>query len=327
MKRNLALSLAFLFLAACAGKILQYERSAEILKVEEFDKKVKIKEEVEPPPSPVVKEDSKAAKAPAKQVKKRKHVGPRKPELEDSAGFDGRRPIVDPFRIGEKVTLNITYFNIVAGTIDLEVKPLVHVNGVKSYHFEVTGKSNSFFSRIYAVDDKATTYMSYEDMIPSTLQVSLKETGQLAETRTLFDWKNKRASYWQKRITKEKGERSKQIDWELLPYSQNIFSALFYLRTFELKVGKKLALRVADEGKNIVFTGEVIRQEKIETPMGVLDTLVMKPEVTVDGIFKPVGEVLVWLTNDDRKFIVQLKSKIKIGSVIAKLKSIEKGRE
>lgn len=328
-----------ILLSACAGRVLQYDRSDEILKNEEFENKVEIKQ-VEPPPEPVIKEEPKAeeAAAPGKKPKAKpappkpkkeakKPMGPRQPTLEDSVGFEGRRPKADPFRVGEKVTLNISYFNIVAGTIDIEVKPFVEVNGQKAYHFEITGKSNSFFSKIYAVDDKAVTYLSYDEMVPLNLQISIKESKQLAETRTLFDWKTMKASYWQKQVTKEKGERSKKLDWDLVPFAQNVISAAYYMRVFTYEPGKNLAFRVADEGKNITFKGEVLRREKLETEIGTLDTIVMRPIVTVDGIFKPVGDIMVWLTDDDRKFIVRIESKIKIGTVVGKLKALEKGRD
>lgn len=334
--RHFIIGAGLLLLAACAGKVLQVDRSDEVLKTEEFDKKVVIEEApAEPPPEPVIKEEpvkkGKAAApkpAPKKVAKKgKKAMGPRQPEIEDSVGFDGRRPIVDPFRVGEKMSFDISYFRVTAGTLDLETKPFATVNGQKAYHFELTGKSNSFFSKVYAVDDKAVTYLSYDELVPLNLQISIKESKQLAETRTYFDWKAMRASYWQKKITQEKGERSKKIDWDLLPYSQNVISAAYYMRVFQYSLGKTLAFRVADEGKNIVFKGEVIRKERIETPVGEFDTIVLKPQLTVDGIFKPVGEILIWLTDDDRKFLVRLESKIKIGTVVAKLRSLDKGRD
>lgn len=338
--RAFALVFSLLLIVACAGRVLQYDRSEEILKNDEFEEKVDIKEApVEPPPQPVVKEEAEVKAEPVKPKKGKaarpkpskkevkKVVGPRQPEIEDSVGFEGRRPLVDPFRVGEKVTLNISYFNIVAGTLDIEVKPFVEVNGRKAYHFEVTGRSNSFFSKIYAVEDKAITYLAYDDLTPLNLQISIKESKQLAETRTYFDWKSMKASYWQKQVTKEKGERSKKLDWDLLPYAQNVISAAYYMRVFKYEPGKNLAFRVADEGKNITFKGEVLRREKLETDIGTFDTIVVKPIVTVDGIFKPVGDIMVWLTDDDRKLIVRIESKIKIGTVVGKLKALEKGRD
>lgn len=346
--RSLRITLSLFFLGTltyCAGRILQHDKAEEALRVEEFEQKMEVKEEavvpVEPPPAPVVKEVPPQPEPKAKKKKKKetpavekakpaeppKKKGPRQPEMEDKEGFEGRRPIQDPYRPGEKVVFDITYFSVNAGTLTMEVKPFVTVNGQKAYHFEASGRTNSFFSRVYEVDDRVTTYLSYDELIPYSLQVSIKESGQLAEARTFFDWKTMKASYWQKRITKEKGERSKKIEWDLLPFSQNVISAPYYLRAFKMEPGKKLAFRVADEGKNIVFTGEVLRREKLKTPIGELDTVVIRPQVTADGEFKPIGEILIWLTDDDRKFLVRLESKIKIGTIVAKLKSLDKGQE
>ena len=45
-----------------------------------------------------------------------------------------------PFKVGEKVTLELSYFNMPAGKLILETKPFVEVNGNKSYTFYVAVK-------------------------------------------------------------------------------------------------------------------------------------------------------------------------------------------
>ena len=207
------------------------------------------------------------------------------------------------------------------------MKPFVEVNGEKAYDFEVHALSNSFFARIYSVDDRAITYVSYKDLIPFNLAITLTESKQLAETRTLFDWDKLEAHYWKKRVTKEHGEEEEKKDWAIKAFSQNVISAAYYLRTFKMEVGKKLAIRVVDEGKNIVFTGEVLRREEIETEAGKFKTIVIRPQLEVDGVFTQVGEMLVWLTDDDRKFMVRAETKIRIGSLVAKAKEIVPGGE
>lgn len=327
-----------IFMAACAHKeILQYEHPEVLKKVEEYDKKMEVKElpvaessapsaaESEPIEAPAPKKIEKKKKKKKKSKKMEVDSSVHQPDIEDSEGFVGRRPVAEPFRVGEKIVLSLSYFNIVAGTLTIEVKPFVEVNGEKAYHFEANAKSNSFFSRIYAVDDTAVTYVSYNDWIPFNLAITLKESKQLAEARTLFDWEGLMAHYWKKRVTKEHGEEESKVDWAIKPFSQNVISAAFYLRTFSFKVGKTLAMRVVDEGKNIVFTGEVIRKEVLETEAGKFRTIVIRPKLEVDGVFAPVGEILIWLTDDDRKFMVRAESKIRIGALVAKVKEIIPG--
>ncbi|MCB0407858.1 MAG: DUF3108 domain-containing protein [Bdellovibrionales bacterium] len=251
----------------------------------------------------------------------------KEPDYEDSENFIGRRPVKDPFRVGEKIRLSMTYFNITAGYMDLMVKPFVEVNGEKAYHFEVDIQSNSFFSRIYTVDDKATTYMNYENLLPYNLDIKVRESKQVKEIRSVIDNKTLKGSYWEKKATKEKGEKERRVQWDIKPFSQNVISAVYYLRNFTLTPGKKLQFRVADDGKNYMFKGEVLRREKLDTEIGELNTVVVKPEISLQGAFKPVGDILIWLTDDDRKFVVRIESKIKIGTIVAKLKSLERGIE
>lgn len=249
----------------------------------------------------------------------------RQPTLEDSEGFSGRRPIVDPFRVGEKVTLDASYFAVSAGDISFSVQPFVAVDGRKSYHFSGEAQSTSVFAMFYAVADAFETFVDFETMVPYSYAVHVKETKQLRESRCIFDWQKLEATFWDKRITKERGIKNEKDVWSILPYSQNVFTALYYLRTFKLTVGKKISYRVAHEKENLVLTAEVLRKEHISTPAGEFDTVVTKPSIELNGVFKPVGDIFIWLTDDDRKLLVRVESKLKIGKVVAVAKKIEYG--
>lgn len=341
---------SILFLVSCSSKILHVDNSEKLLKIEGYEKTIKIKDTTQPPePEKSIeitsivktedkkeeKKDKEEEKKAVEQVKvkkketsqriakeKPKKIHRKLPSLEDAEGFDGRRPIVDPFRPGEKVTLKLSYFNVVAGEMTIEVLPFKEVNGKKSYHFKVSGKSNSFFSNIYAVDDEAETYLDYETMLPYNMATDVKETKQLRTVRSYFDWKKMKAFYWEKKITKKHGVEEKNYEYDILPYAQNIFSAAFYLRTFTLTPGKVVKFRMADDKKNMVVKGHVLRRETIKTDLGEIKTIVVKPELAIDGIFKPMGEVYFWLTDDDRKFIVRIESAIRIGTIVGSLKEI-----
>lgn len=331
----------------CASKVLEVKNVKEIETNEDYDKRLKVKElPIEPSvvesatlaaatatmsadvsvkgaKKPEIKKKAKALPPP--EAKKESKVKPHVPPMEDSEGFSGRRPLVDPFRVGEKTTLALSYFNMTAGILDLEVLPFVEVNGEKAYSFKVSARTNGIFSRFYSVDDFATTYISYENLIPLNFEISVKESKQVANIRSIFDWKKLKGYYWEKRVTQDKGEKSKNIEWDIKPFSQNVVSAVYYLRNFTLTPGKKLAFSVADEGKNIVFKGEVLRREEITTDIGKVKTVVVRPQFEVDGVFKQTGEILMWMTDDDRKFLVRIESKIKIGTIVGKIKALEPG--
>lgn len=250
----------------------------------------------------------------------------REPDLEDLEGFSGRRPLIDPFRVGEEVVHDVHYFKVSAGELFLRVEPFVEVNGKKAYTFTTEIKSSSMFSTFYSAQDKSVTYVDYFDLVPHVFTLSVQETGQLKDAKGLIDIQKNMATYWEKKFTKKSGQEEKKLEWEVLPFSQNVYSAAYYMRLFKWEVGKEYAFRVADQGENLVFRGKALRKEKLETDIGEFDTIVVKPEITVKGVFRPIGDIFFWLSDDDRKFILRIESNIKIGTIVSEVIRLNKGQ-
>lgn len=281
-----------------------------------------------PPATPkatVPPSTSKVAVA-GKTVKEETTSVKRQPELEDSEGFVGRRPAVDPFRVGEMVVHDVNYFKVSAGELRMKVEPFSTVNGRKSYSFAVEIKSKSLFDTFYSVDDRLETFVDYEDLLPRAFQLHVKESGQLREAKMVFDVNKWTATFWEKKVTKKDGEEEKKFTWDIQPYAQNVYSAIFYLRNFTWNVGKEVAFRVANDKDNMVFSAKAIRKEILKTKAGTFNTIVLKPNITLKGKFKPIGDNYVWITDDSRKYIVRIESKIKIGTLVSEVVEIKPGR-
>jgi Protein of unknown function (DUF3108) len=302
---------------------------------EEYEKVVKVDAiPVNPPPEAPAEIKVKTKKKKTKKLKAEPKVetkvedvinGKRQPEIEDAEGFVGRRPVVDPFRENEKVVLSVNYFNVVAGDLAIEVQPSKMVNEKKAYHFSMNVKTSKMFSLFYAVDDTAETYVDYDSLAPMTYTLEGRESAQRKEVRCFFDWQKREATFWEKVIKKDDGEKKRKVVWAIDPFTQNVISALYYLRTFQLTPKKQLQFRVSDDGKNYIFHGDVLRREKLQTDIGEFNTVVVQPTFQLEGQFKPTGDIFMWFTDDDRKLPVRIEAKIKIGTLVAKLKSIQKG--
>ena len=343
-------------LASCAGRSPKLDGDAKQLgSIKEYEEKVAVKPlpeaEQKAPPTPeesvkslnqpklgleptakvevkgkhrkkkIVEAAPEPEENPAVEPESPKHL----PETEDPAGFVGRRPVVDPFRVGEKITLMMTYFGVSAGDATLEVHPFAEVNGRKAYHFYSKMVSSAVFSMFYKVDDFCESFLDYEQLVPLNFTLSATETKQIKEVRQFFDWKNSKADYWERRVTKDNGVEEKNRSWDLTPFSQNIYTAVQYIRNFQLEDGKTYIYHVSDDGRTWDVKATVLRREILKTDLGNFKTIVIHPEVYTEGILKPLGEVLFWYTDDDRKFLVKFESKIKIGKVIGYLKGMEKG--
>lgn len=251
----------------------------------------------------------------------------REPLHESSVGFSpgSRRPEKDPFRVGEKVVMSVRYFRAQAGELTLEVKPMVEVNGRKSYRWYSGLRTTGLFSRFYSIEDWAETLVDFETLIPSVYTLQVKESAQLKNGKGYFNSNNLKAVYAEKKYTEKKGHEEKHQEWQIAPYSQNVFSAAFYMRIFNYEVGKEYKFYVSDDEKNLMFKGKALRREKVSTDAGVFETIVVKPEFELNGVFKPVGDIFFWLTDDDRKLIVRIESEIKIGTLVMEAIRVERG--
>ncbi len=300
----------------------------EIKPVEKSEAKMSVQKEKEKSPTKEKQEKVKPdKKSPRKKGKSQIEVKPvikskakvdkqvRLPELEDSEGFVGRRPVVDPYEPGEVTELELSYLGMTAGTLVFETLPFVEVNGKKAYHFSIKMKSSDGFSMFYRINNDAETFLDFDSLRPFSHEVHIKESKQVKETRSFFDWDTLQGKYWEKKVTR-KGERKKHKQWDLVPYSQNLISGLFYIRTFTLTEGKTITFNVADAGKQNLIKGTVVGKETISIPAGEFKTSVMKIQYEVDGTFKQIGDVFLYFTDDDNKRLVKVRAKIKIGSIV-----------
>jgi hypothetical protein len=332
-------------LLSCSS-IMSYDRSEHLKNIDEFDQQVNIVNAdhpavTAPKPAPAPAETEKPVEAKPKKIKK-KHkktkaedliqpvVGPvvptrKQPDLESDVGFVGRRPEKDPFRVGEMLRYDVTYLGMTAGSLILEVKPYAEVNGHKSYEYDMSAQTRSLFSSIYALEDKVINLIDFETLIPSVFTLHVKESSQLKEARALFDRTKGIATYWEKKVTKSDGEKEKKLQWEIPDYSQNVFSAIFYMRTFHWDIGTENAFRVADDGQNLIFKATALRKEKLKTDIGEFNTIVVKPEVHLRGVAKPMGDIFVWLSDDDRKYVLRMEGKIKIGTLNIEVVELKPG--
>jgi hypothetical protein len=356
---NFFLGATLVFLSSCTARFLKHQKEGEVQRIEEFSSRVVI-EETPDQTAPSERtsnarlglEEEQLTKASASKVIRERRQGRRagqpprsskktvkgaatsevwvrQPELEGTEGFapGERRPRVDPFRPGERVIHEVSYFAMIAGELALEVRPFVRVNQRKHYQFYIGVKSSPFFSRFYRVDDYVLSYLDFERMIPSVYTLHVKESGQIREARFLYDHQSQKISFWERKVTKKSDVEERKIEWEALPFSQDVFSGIFYLRVFPWKVGDERAFRVAHDNENLIFRGKALRREKIVTPAGDFFTIVIQPSIELEGIFKPMGDILIWLSDDNRKYILKIESKIRIGTLRTQVVSIEPGSE
>lgn len=280
--------------------------------------------EVQPSPEPSPKPKKEKKKKAKKHSRSEPNVSPSGSPESDFA-WPKRRPEKDPIWVGEEHVFEISYFGMAAGDFTLGVMPYKEIGKRKVYHIRGTAVSSKVFSLFYRLNDMVETFIDFDGFFAHRFHVVLDETKQARDSLELYDSEKAQTFYWNRWNHKEHGYTESK-EWQgISPFSQDSLSALYYLRSIPLTVGSVVTFPVVSEGKSWEAVVTVVRRETMDTPLGKKECLVLKPETKYQGILQKRGDSFLWLTDDDRRFVVRLEAKVRIGTVVAKVKRIVLG--
>jgi len=206
-----------------------------------------------------------------------------------------------PFDTGEKLTFDVRFGAIKVGTGRMEVVGMQDVRGREAWHTRFTVKGGIPF---YKVNDRM------ESWIDTRTFESLQFLQDLQEGRR--DKERFYEIYPDLATYSEKGE-VEHAPSVADPLDDAAF--LYFVRTIPLEVGKTYEFnRYFRPDRNPVQI-RVLRKETIKVPAGSYQTIVIQPIIKSKGIFSEKGHAEMWLTDDSRRLLVQMKSNLSIGSL------------
>jgi hypothetical protein len=221
-----------------------------------------------------------------------------------------------PFNPGEKLTFALKWAFIPAGEAVLEVLPIEIVNGIESYHFLLTAKSNAFIDPFYKVRDRIDAYTDIKMTRSILYKKDQLEGNTHRDIVVQYNWKKYKAQY------SNFNEEREPID--LLPGSFDPLSAFYYSRLFDLKEDLIIERPITDGKKCVIGKLTVIKRETIKLESGTYDTYLIEPEVKhIGGVFDKSknAKIQLWVTADHRRMPVKIKSKVIVGSFTGELVS------
>ena len=223
-----------------------------------------------------------------------------------------------PFQPGEKMHFVLKYGAISAGAATLEVHEMDEIQGVEAYHFVMTARSNSFIDLFFKVRDRIDSYADAKMNHSLYYKKDQKEGKTRRNIKVDFDWEKNESTYV------NFDTEPKVIS--LLPGTFDPLSVFYYSRLLDFENVGELEHPVTDGEKNLMGIMRVIGKETIYVPAGTFETLVLEPDLqNMEGVFskKPRAKIKLWVTNDARRLLVQMKSKALVGSFVAELIAVE----
>ncbi|HET6761252.1 MAG TPA: DUF3108 domain-containing protein [Gemmatimonadaceae bacterium] len=214
-----------------------------------------------------------------------------------------------PFGVGERMVYDVRFGSLKGGRAHMEVVGLDNLRGRPAWHTAFWVQGGNF---LYRVNDVYESWMDAETLSSLRFVQELEEGGKDTERR--YEIYPERAVFVQtsKKPSKEEKSVSQPLDDG---------SFLYFIRTIPLVVGQTYDFhRYFRPDRNPVRI-RVLRKERIRVPAGTFNAIVLQPVIKTKGIFSENGHAEVWLSDDDRRIMLQLKSKLSFGSLNLFLKS------
>ena len=212
-----------------------------------------------------------------------------------------------PWKIGEYFQFSIDWSGLNGGNALMQVQNMQTVDGHRAWRIVTKAESNSFVSKFYKVRDRAESYIDAESLFTRRFEKHLREGSYRKDLSVRFDQAGRKAIY-------EGG-----VTFDVPSRVHDVLSAFYYIRTCPLPDGGTVSIPTHDNEKSYDMEVKVIRRERIEVPAGKFDCVLVEPVLKSEGIFKSKGQMLVWLSDDERRIPVQVKSKVPIGSILVAL--------
>ncbi len=231
------------------------------------------------------------------------------------------------FQVGEKLTFNIRYGIIKAGEAIMEVREKTLVfDSIPAYRIITTAQSTPFFDAFYKVRDSVETYLDVRGLFSWKYEKRLREGGYLFDLLVEYDQRHGLANVHKIRYEDDKTWQVRdesRFAMNVPPYVLDVLGSFYFTRTRRLEVGEPILITNHDNKKVYDLKIIVQRRERVTVDAGTFDCIMIKPVLQGEAIFKQKGELWVWLTDDEFKIPVKMKTKIAVGSITTELKSIE----
>jgi hypothetical protein len=225
--------------------------------------------------------------------------GPASPSTQES-------PDPPPF-LGETLRYAMTILGVAGGELTLSAVP-AELNGRRTTKFEMSALSNNFLSKFFVVRDTIVSWIDPKSFRSLRFEKHTVEGKRARDELTEFDYEKGLARYEGTPVPLEDA-------------TLDSLSSVYYLRTLRLDTEKPIEFQVFS-GRPHMLQVEIQGRETLAVPAGKFQTIRVEPKSTAGGL---MGKNLVlWLTDDARKIPVQIRSRLKVGTLVGKLKAIEK---
>ena len=206
--------------------------------------------------------------------------------------------------------------------------PTPHSGESYALTFKAEVTSKGFFARLFNLKFKETVESIVEPLTFTVQKTTiLDEQGKrVRETKSTFDHAKGQMT-WTLRDPNNPQSEPRHAITEFSGQLQDVLSAIYFIRTQPLEVGKGFDIYIGDGGRVYTTPVKVLEKKRIKTVLGRVDAFrvtaeLFGPERLIDN---EKGEFSIWFTADARHIPVGGRVKTDYGTFDIKLKRFIKG--
>lgn len=216
---------------------------------------------------------------------------------------------------GEQLKYGLYYSFVKVGTAYIKNRGLVDVNGRPAYVIQTSAFSASVIDSVFKVRDINLSWLDAQNFYSLGYSQSLREGRYQRDEWVLFDYDT---NTYRGEVVKKSGTRA--FSGTLTTRVLDMLTSLYFVRGQDLENGKDVVFDILNREEQYPLVVKVIGRETVKTPAGKFKCVIVEPQFRGEGIFVSKGKSLqVWLTDDERKLPVKMKTEVFIGSVSAEL--------
>ena len=215
------------------------------------------------------------------------------------------------FTVGEFLLFNIKYGFMKAGEAVMEIPELDEINNRECYKIQIGVNSVGLFSLFYRVEDRYETCLDVQGIFPWRFEQHIREGSYRRDVEAEFDQVNHIA-------------RTDQGEYPIPPYVHDVVSSLYYVRTLDFKnarPGEKLRLYQFYKDTTYALDVKFLGRQTIKVKAGKFRCIIVEPLVQGGGLFRRSGRIIIWMTDDDQKIPIKVRTKVPVGSIRAELRA------
>jgi hypothetical protein len=196
--------------------------------------------------------------------------------------------------------------------------------GGAAYSLKLTGdvSSKGFFSKLFNL-----RFREQIESIVEPASFTVKKTKKIDQqgkrariSETIYD--NGKV-VWTEHDPNNPSDTGREASATFAGQVQDVLSAIYYLRTQPLEIGKTFEVTVSDSGRVYQVPVRVVEKKRMKTALGRVEALRADPEVFGPGRMIPSeGRFSIWFTNDNRRIPVSARIKNGYGTFDITLRKV-----